>query len=387
MNICLESEFFEVENKIKNDIITKKRAGFIDGVRKFISALPEGFIVHSTNFFLDKWEYSEKNFPFKLFKKGLHEQKDIGFIVKYIYNNWSKYVVAKKVVDNAEYSIAVNGMRLCDVFIDNGINICIENGITYTSPMYQLMDITYNLYSPFPEIWEENIALYKLLIKKVGNSNLNNKTDNLTINSIRSELEDYIIKNLKYIDLGLILFTNKKIVDTFGLRFISNEDMSDKLFLLTRTFLDSKNIERKIIITKKKVVMDFIQSYDLYMLDLGGDDNFPIVRIYNNLSYEIIHYVGNKVFAMCGAHILLKEYLSIAESKQWSDNYKIEKKNGVLAILNDNDEIIKFLSSPEQILKYNYAGIYKDLKIERRKQLTKEYVFGEKRTFQFNDFK
>ena len=207
---------------------------------------------------------------------------------------------------------------------------------------------------------------------------------------LKSELEDYIIKNLKYIDLGLILFTDKKIVNTFGLRFISNEDIENKLFLLTRTFLDSKNEERKIVITRKRVQMDFIQYYDLYVLKLtgitGDVDEFPIVRVYNNLSYEIVHYSGNKTFAMCSVHILLKEYLSLVESKEWSDNYKQSKKQGILDILGSHDEINKFLADPSQILKYNYAGIYKDLKIERRKHISQEYVYGEKRTFYYTDF-
>jgi hypothetical protein len=394
MNICLESEFFEVENKIKHDIIVNKRSGFIDGVKKFISALPNGFIVHSTNFFLGNWEYSEKSFPFRVYKHELNERKDIGFIVKYIYNNWSKYVIAKKTVNGSEYSIMVNGMRLCDVLQNNSISSQVKDGITFTVPMFQLMDITYNLYSPFPEFWEENIVLYKELLS--FSSDVNDvKSSDVPVKDVKSidlksELEDYIIKNLKYIDLGLILFTDKKIVNTFGLRFISNEDIENKLFLLTRTFLDSKNEERKIAITRKRVQMDFIQYYDLYVLKLtgitGDVDEFPIVRVYNNLSYEIVHYSGNKTFAMCSVHILLKEYLSLVESKEWSDNYKQSKKQGILDILGSHDEINKFLADPSQILKYNYAGIYKDLKIERRKHISQEYVYGEKRTFYYTDF-
>lgn len=382
MNICLESEFFEVEKKIKNDVITNKRSKFMDGVKRFLGALPEGFIVHSPNFFLDKWEYSEKSFPFKLFKNKLDEKEDIGFIIKYIHDNWSKYVIAKKVINGAEYSIAVNGMRLCDVILDGSVSSAKKGGIVFSSPMYQLMDVTYNLYSPIPEIWEENINMYKQLIGLVN-------SDEKAINErqgLRGELEDYIVKNLKYIDLGLVLFTDKSIVNNFGLRFIGGEDVEEKLFLLTRTFLDSKNMERKIIITKKRIKMDFIQYCDLYILNLGGEDEFPILRIYNNLSYEIIHYTGGKVFAMCGVHILLKEYLSIVESKEWSDNYKLVKKIGILGILRENADIVKFLSAPEQILKYAYAGVYRDLKVERRKHISGEYVFGEKRTFYFADF-
>jgi len=421
MNICLESEFFEVENKIKHDIIVNKRSGFIDGVKKFISALSNGFIVHSTNFFLGNWEYSEKSFPFRVYKHELNERKDIGFIVKYIYNNWSKYVIAKKTVNGSEYSIMVNGMRLCDVLQNNSISSQVKDGITFTTPMFQLMDITYNLYSPFPEFWEENILLYKELLSfssdvkssdvkssdvkssdvkssdvkssDVKSSDVKSsdvKSSDVSMKNLKSELEDYIIKNLKYIDLGLILFTDKKIVNTFGLRFISNEDIENKLFLLTRTFLDSKNEERKIVITRKQVQMDFIQYYDLYVLKLtgitGDVDEFPIVRVYNNLSYEIVHYSGNKTFAMCSVHILLKEYLSLVESKEWSDNYKQSKKQGILDILGSHDEINKFLADPSQILKYNYAGIYKDLKIERRKHISQEYVYGEKRTFYYTDF-
>jgi hypothetical protein len=385
MNICLESEFFEVEEKVKNDIILNKRAPFIDGVKKFISALPDGFVVHSTNFFLDKWEYSEKNFPFKLFKKGIDEKRDIGFIIKYIHDNWSKYVIAKKIVDSEEYSIVVNGMRLCDVLSCAGVNTVVNNGITFTSPMYQLMDITYNLYSPFPEIWEENIMLYKQILGKIGNVEDNSLGKE---SGLRGELEDYIIKNLKNIDLGLILFTDKKLVRNFGLRFISGEDIESKLFLLTRTFLDSKNEERKISIVVKRVNMDYIQYYDEYILKIGnsGEDEFPIIKVYNNLSYEVVHYSGGKVFPLCSAHILLKEYLMISESKKWSDNYKAAKKAGIISILNGDNDINKFITSPEYILKFNYAGVYKDLKIERRKHISKEYVYGEKRTFYFADF-
>jgi hypothetical protein len=363
MNICFDSKFVELDNDIKDNIIKNKRSKFMEEVKFFLdNGLPKNTQVYSVDFLLNNFIYSESMFPFKIYIQDIDE-KVITNMVEWIGTKWSKFVVCKTIMKNLEYSFLVNGIRVFELIKDTPT---IDN-------YYYLLEITKKLYSPFPELYAENIKNFKRM-------KIDSKIPNIDQSqTLKYEIEKFIIKNLKYIDMGLIVSMDEMYISTFGIGFMGGVEIENKLFLLIRTFLDNKNIEKKITITLDTVKYDLFQSCTRYTVDFNDGVSFEIIKTYNNLEFEPIAYniSNNCVFGMTSLHLALYELHRIVCDKRISDVTKSQKKK-VVDFLCSGSDILKFCDAPEFILRFNFVGVYKDLKMERRKLMSNEYVYGER---------
>jgi hypothetical protein len=398
MNICIDSEFVQLETDIKTNIINTKRKKHIDKLLEFVSnGLPENAVIHSTNFYIEDYTYSEQSLPLKIYIPNLTESITLQ-LLKWIGINWSEYAICKTIIANKEYTINVDGIKFIALISYNVQTPIIKpfpnteskKLIKFTNTIYQLKDICKRLYEPYPEFWEENIKFYKKLTESYK-YDTKDVSDRSNSEHIYSQLTSHIINNLKNIDLGIVLSKDMTFISEFGLSFIQHEhniqSNIDKLYLLTITFLDLKQITKKISIYTKHIKHDLLLSSDVYILDLNDGTTYEIAKIYNNPSFEPIHYIENRVFGAVMLYIAIVQYIEILDNKFYSSNYKEHKQQQLYKLLTTNDDMKSFCESPVYILRFAIMGVYKDLKIETRKLISNEYKFGEKKATTYFEIK